>query len=136
MFRCALQITALHFGSLALLQFPLATLILSVMFARSAGTADPLVARLATKVASMHHSGVNSPALHRFFQRNTWLWAGVFGLLAIGFAILVAAEPIAAFLIISTVITAAVVGAGAAASALWFRVVLRHNGLRLGFAAR
>lgn len=120
---------------LYLLQFPVAKLILSVLFARSAGTADPLVARLATEFASVRHSGVNCPGLHRFFRRNTWLWAGVFGLLAAGFAVLVATEPIAQFLIISTILTVAVVGAAAGVSALWFGMVLRRNGLRLAFAA-
>lgn len=97
-------------------------------------TADPLVARLATEFASVRHSGVNSPGLHDFFRRNTWLWAGVFGLLAAGFAGLVATEPIAQFLIISSIITVALVGAAAAVSALWFGLVLRSNGLRLRFA--
>ena len=119
-----------------LLQFPAAKLILSVLFAKSARTADPLVARLATEFASIRHNGVNSPALQLFFKRNTWLWAGVFGMLAAGFAGLVAIEPIAQFLIISTASTVAFVSAAAAMSALWFRTVLKHNGLRLAFAAR
>jgi hypothetical protein len=118
-----------------LLQFPIAKLILSVLFAKSARTADPLVARLATEFASVRHSGVNSPGLRHFFRRNTWLWAGVFGILAAGFAGLVATEPIAQFLIISTTVTAALVGAAAGVSALWFGRVLRTNGLRLRFAA-
>lgn len=118
-----------------LLQFPVAKLLLSVLFARSARTADPLIARLATEFASVRHSGVSSPGLHHFFQRNTWLWAGVFGMLAAGFAVLVATEPIAQFLIISTILSAAAVGAAAAGSALWFGVVLRRNGLRLRFAS-
>lgn len=118
-----------------LLQFPVAKLILSVLFARSAATADPLVARLATEFASVRHSGVNSPGLRHFFQRNTWLWAGVFAVLAAGFAGLIAIEPIAQFLIISTIITVALVGAAAAVSALWFGVALKNNGLRLRFAA-
>jgi hypothetical protein len=119
-----------------LLQFPVAKLILSVLFARSARTADPLVARLATEFASIRHSGVNSPALHHFFKRNTWLWASVFGMLAAGFAGLVATEPIMQFLIISTISTVALVGSAAAVSALWFRIVLKRNGLRLRFAVR
>jgi hypothetical protein len=118
-----------------LLQFPIAKLILSVLFAKSARTADPLVARLATEFASVRHSGVNSPGLRHFFRRNTWLWAGVFGILAAGFAGLVATEPIAQFLIISTTVTVALVGAAAGVSALWFGRVLRTNGLRLRFAA-
>jgi hypothetical protein len=78
---------------------------------------------------------VNSPGLRHFFRRNTWLWAGVFGILAAGFAGLVATEPIAQFLIISTTVTVALVGAAAGVSALWFGRVLRTNGLRLRFAA-
>lgn len=134
---CAQAVLVLATGQawIYLLQFPAAKLILSVLFARSAGTADPLVARLATEFASVRHSGVNSPGLRHFFQRNTWLWAGVFGLLAAGFSVLVATEPIAQFLIISTIATVAVVGASAAASALWFGLVLKRNGLRLRFAA-
>jgi hypothetical protein len=119
-----------------LLQFPVAKLILSVLFAKSARTAEPLVARMATELASIRHSGVNSPALHHFFKRNTWLWAGVFGMLAAGFAGLVATEPITQFLIISTVSTATLVSSAAAVSALWFRTVLKRNGLRLSFAVR
>ena len=117
-----------------LLQFPIAKLILSVLFATSARTADPLVARLATEFASIRHSGVNNPALQHFFRRNTWLWAGVFGALAAGFAGLVATEPITQFLIISTSSTVGLVGTAAAVSALWFGLVLKRSGLRLRFA--
>jgi hypothetical protein len=118
-----------------LLQFPIAKFALSGLFARSAGTDQPLVARLATEVASLRHDGVASPGLHRFFRRNTWLWAGIFAALGAGFAVLVGIEPIAAFLVVSTAATVAAVGAGAGASALWFCAVLRRDGLRLRFAA-
>jgi hypothetical protein len=93
-----------------------------------------LVRKLATEFASVRHSGVNSPGLRHFFQRNTWLWAGVFAVLAAGFAGLVITEPIARFLIISTIITVALIGMAAVVSALWFGVVLKNNGLRLRFA--
>ena len=79
---------------------------------------------------------MNSPALHHFFKRNTWLWASVFGMLAAGFAGLVATEPVTQFLIISTISTVTLVSATAAVSALWFRVVLKRNDLRLRFAVR
>ena len=118
-----------------LLQFPLAKLILSALFAQSAGTANPLVARLATELASVRHGGVNSPGLQRFFRHNTWLWAGVFGALGGGYAGMVATEPIAEFLVISAILSVTVVCTAAAASALWFGLVLRRNGLRLRFAS-
>jgi hypothetical protein len=59
----------------------------------------------------------------------------VFAALAAGFAGLVATEPIAQFLIISTIATVTFVTAAAAVSALWLGVVLKNNGLRLRFAA-
>ena len=45
-----------------------------------------------------------------------------------------ATEPIAQFLIISTIVTVTVFSTAAAVSALWFALVLRRNGLRLRFA--
>lgn len=118
-----------------LLQFPAAKLILSVLFARSARTADPLVARLAAEVASVRHSGAGSLGLHHFYRGATWLWAGLFAMLAVGFAVLVATQPMAACLIIFTAATAGAVGAGVVVSVLWFRAVLRRHGLRFRFAA-
>lgn len=98
--------TALVFGTgeawIYLLQFPAAKVCLSILFARSAPTSDPLVGRLATEVVSLRHEGVDSPALHRFLQQATWLWAAIFGLLAVVFAALVATQPVAVFLLIST----------------------------------
>ena len=117
-----------------LLQFPVAKLALSVLFARSARTDHPLVARLATEVVALRHGGVSNPGLHHFFQRNTWLWAAVFAVLAVGFAVLAGTESIPVFLIVSTAITVVVVGTGAGVSALWFCAVLKRNGLRLRFA--
>jgi hypothetical protein len=117
-----------------LLQVPLAKLSLSLLFARSAPTEHPLVSRLATEVVSLRHGDVSHPGLHRFFQRVTWLWAVIFGLLAIVFAALAVTQPAAFFLLASTGITAIAVGSGAGASAWWFSAVLRRNGLRLAFA--
>lgn len=117
-----------------LLQVPLAKLSLSLLFARSAPTEHPLVSRLATEVMSLRHGDVSHPGLHRFFQRVTWLWAVIFGLLAIVFAALAVTQPAAFFLLASTGITAIAVGSGAGASAWWFSAVLRRNGLRLAFA--
>jgi hypothetical protein len=117
-----------------LLQFPIAKLTLSLLFARSAPTEHPLVSRLATEVVSLRH-GAGHPGLLRFFQHATWLWAAIFGLLAIVFAALVATQPIAFFLLVSTAITITVIGSGAGASTLWFFRVLRRHDLRLAFAS-
>ena len=64
----------------------------------------------------------------------TWLWAGIFLLLATGLAVLMVTEPAKMFLMLSTAATVALAAAGTGASALWFFAVLRRLGLRLRFA--
>ena len=119
---------------LFLLQFPLANLCLCVLFARTAGGPDPLVARLAAEVVALRQPSTHHPGLHRFFQGATWLWAGIFLLLTAGLAVLMVTEPASLFLMLSTVATATLVVAGTGASTLWFLSVLRRLGLRLRFA--
>ncbi|HEY6790773.1 MAG TPA: hypothetical protein VI365_26040 [Trebonia sp.] len=119
---------------LFLLQFPLANLCMCVLFARTASGPRPLIAQLAAEVVALRQPAVHHPGLHRFFQAATWLWAGIFLLLTAGLAVLMMTEPASTFLMLSTAATIALVVAGAAASALWFRSVLRKLGLRLRFA--
>jgi hypothetical protein len=119
---------------LFLLQVPLANLAMCVLFARTAGGPDPLIARLAAEVVALRQPGARHPGLHRFFQRATWLWAGIFLLLTAGLALLMMTEPAGVFLMFSTVATIALVVAGAGASTVWFVWVLRRLGLRLRFA--
>jgi hypothetical protein len=119
---------------LFLLQFPLANLCMCVPFARTAGGPNPLVARLAAEAVALRQPATPHPGLHRFFQRATWLWAGIFLLLAAGLAVMMVTEPATTFLMLSTAATVALVVAGTGASALWFFSVLRRLGLRLRFA--
>src|SRR3984957_10289481 len=120
---------------LFLLQFPLANLAMCVLFARTAGGPDPLVARLAAEVVALRQPAAHHPGLHRFFQGATWLWAGVFLLLTAGLGLLMETETVSVFLMLSTAATIALVVAGAGASTLWFLWVLRRLGLRVRFAA-
>jgi hypothetical protein len=119
---------------LFLLQFPLANLAMCVLFARTAGGPDPLVARLAAEVVALRQPAVPHPGLHRFFQGATWLWAGIFLLLTAALAVLMVTEPASVFLLLTTTVTVALVVAGTGASALWFLSVLRRLGLTLRFA--
>jgi len=119
---------------LFLLQFPLANLCMCVLFARTASGPRPLIAQLAAEVIALRQPATHHPGLHRFFQAATWLWAGIFLLLTAGLAVLMVTEPTSLFLMLSTAVTIALVVAGTAASALWFRSVLRKLGLRLRFA--
>jgi hypothetical protein len=119
---------------LFLLQFPVANLCMCVLFARTARGPRPLVAQLAAEVVALRQPAAHHPGLHRFFQEATWLWASIFLLLAAGLAVLMETEPASVFLMLSTAATIALVAAGTAVSALWFRSVLRRDGLRLRFA--
>jgi hypothetical protein len=119
---------------LFLLQFPLANLCMCVLFARTAGGPDPLVAKLAAEVVALRQPSTHHPGLHRFFQGATWLWAGIFLMLTAGLAVLMVTETTSMFLMLSTAVTAALVVAGTGASTLWFLSVLRRLGLRLRFA--
>jgi hypothetical protein len=120
---------------LYLLQFPLAHLAMSVLFARSARGASPLVGRLAAEVVALRQPSGHHPGLHRFFQGATWLWAGIFFILTVCLAVMMVTEPTAAFVTLSTVATAGLVLAGITVSTLWFRSVLRRSGLGLRFAS-
>jgi hypothetical protein len=119
---------------LFLLQFPLANLCMCVLFARTARGLNPLVARLAAEVVALRLPDTPHLGLHRFFQRATWLWAGIFLLLTIALAVLMVIEPTGLFLMLSTIATAVLVVAGTGVSTLWFLSVLRRLGLRLRFA--
>jgi hypothetical protein len=119
---------------LFLLQFPLANLCMCVLFARTASGPRPLIAQLAAEVVALRQPATYHPGLHRFFQAATWLWAGIFLLLTAGLAVLMVTEPAGLFMMLSTAATIALVVAGTAGSALWFRSVLRKLGLRLRFA--
>jgi hypothetical protein len=120
---------------LFLLQFPLANLCMSAMFARTAGGQEPLVARLAAEVVALRQPAIRNLGLHRFFQGATWLWAGIFLVLTVALAVLMVTQPAGLFLSLMTLATAVLVAAGTGASILWFWSVLRKHGLRLRFAS-
>jgi hypothetical protein len=117
-----------------LLQFPLANLGLCVLFARTAPTRKPLVARLAAEVVALRQPSAHHPGLHRFFQGATWLWAGIFFASTVGLAAAMAIEPVKVFLLLTTAVTIGGTVAGTFLSALWFARVLRRCGLRVRFA--
>jgi len=118
---------------LFLLQFPVANLALCILFAWTASTGRPLVARLAAEVVALRQPSGAHPGLARFFRGVTWLWAGIFAASTIGLAILLVVEPTSVFLWLTTVVTVAGVAAGTLLSILWFARMLRRCGLRVRF---
>ena len=118
-----------------LLQFPLANLAMAVLFARTAPTRKPLIAQLAAEVVALRQPSTHHPALHRFFQGATWLWAGLFFLMTVGFSVMMVTEPLTLFLVLTTAVTTGIVVVGAGLSVLWFIAVVRKSGLRVRFAS-
>ena len=116
------------------LQFPLANLAMCVVFARTAPTRKPLVAQLAADVVELKQPETHHPGLHRFFQGATWFWAGLFGLLTLGMAVMMVTEPFRLFMLLSSAVTAGLTIVGAAVCVVWFLAVLRRLGLRLRFS--
>lgn len=118
-----------------LLHFPLANLCLCILFARTAGSSSPLCERLAAEVISLRQPASHRPHLLSFFQSATKLWAVIFLLLAACLGGLLATQTVPAFMLSSTVATITLICAGAGASVLWFRFVLRRLGLTIRFTA-
>jgi hypothetical protein len=116
------------------LQFPLANLAMCVVFARTAPTRKPLVAQLAADVVELRQPETHHPGLHRFFQGATWFWAGLFGLLTLGMAVMMVTEPFRLFLLLSSAVTIGLTLVGAAVCIVWFLAVVRRLGLRLRFS--
>ena len=116
------------------LQFPLANLAMSVVFARTASTRKPLVAQLAEDVVALKQPEAHHPGLHRFFQGATWFWACLFLVLTLGMAVMMETEPFKLFMLLSTAVTVGLTLVGAAVCVVWFLTVLRRLGLRLRFS--
>jgi hypothetical protein len=114
-----------------LLQFPLANLALCVLFARTAPTSKPIVARLAAEVVAMRQP---SAGLHTFFRDATWLWAGIFAATTVGLAVLMVSESASMFLMLTTAVTIGGVVVGIALSVMWFVRALRRSGIRVRLA--
>jgi len=119
---------------LFLLQFPMANLVLCVLFARTAPTRKPLVAQLAAEVVALRRPSAHDPGLDRFFQGATWLWAGIFAISAMGLAAGMVIEPTTVFLLLTTAVTVGGVVAGTFVCVLWFIRVLRSSGLHVRFS--
>jgi hypothetical protein len=117
-----------------LLQFPLANLALCVLFARTAPTSRPIVARLAAEVVALRQPSGGLAGLDSFFRDATWLWAGIFAATTVGLAVLMVSESASMFLVLTTALTAGGVVVGIALSVLWFIRALRRSGIRVRLA--
>lgn len=117
---------------LFLLHFPLANLGLGIVFARTARGRSPLAARLAAEVIGLRWPATQR--LHRFFQNVTWLWAGIFLLLAASLGVLLVTIPIDTYVAIWVITTIVLIASGVGASAVWLRAVVRGSSLGWRFA--
>lgn len=117
-----------------LVHFPIVNLFLCVLFARTARGHSPLAARLAAEVIGLKPQAAGQPKLHRFFQDATLLWAGIFLVLAATLGALLVTIPTSTYVLVWLITTVALLAAGAGASVLWLRAVLRRCGIKVSFA--
>ena len=111
------------------LQPTLGTVLLAGAFLLSAPAGRPLAARLATDFLPMPDWFSAHPAIRRFFVRITVLWGGI-NLANAGIALwLLLSQPIEVYLIAKSVVTAVVMGAAIAGSAVVFRRLVARHGL-------
>ena len=116
-----------------LVHFPLANLGLCILFGLSARGLSPLAERLAGEVIGLRCPECYQPSLHPFFQRVTWLWAGIFLLLAVSLGALLATVPLTTYVLIWATTTVVLIAAGVSVSVLWLRSVLRRLGIGFRF---
>ena len=116
-----------------LVHFPLANLGLCILFGLSARGRSPLAERLAGEVIGLRCPECYQSSLHPFFQHVTWLWAGIFLLLAVSLGALLATVPLQAYVLIWAVATVGLIAAGVGVSVLWLRSVLRRLGIGFRF---
>ena len=64
----------------------------------------------------------------------TWLWAGIFLLLALSLGALLGTVPLTTYVLIWAITTVVLIAAGAGASVLWLRSVLRRLGIGFRFS--
>jgi len=117
-----------------LVHFPLANLGLCILFAWSARGHSPLAERLAGEVIGLRCPECYQSSLRPFFEHVTWLWSGIFLLLAVSLGALLATVPVRTYVLIWAVTTVVLIGAGVSASVLWLRSVLRRLGIGFRFA--
>jgi hypothetical protein len=117
-----------------LVHFPLADLGLCILFARTARGDSPICARLAAEVIGLRCPAVHQPHMDGFFRRATVLWAGVFGLLAVTLAVLLATIPLGIYVPVWAATTIAFIAMGIGVSVVWLRSVLRRFGIGFRFA--
>jgi hypothetical protein len=117
-----------------LVHFPLANLGLCILFGLSARGHSPLAERLAGEVIGLRCPECYQPSLHPFFQHVTWLWAGIFLLLALSLGALLATVPLTTYVLIWAITTVVLIAAGVGASVLWLRFVLRRLGIGFRFS--
>jgi len=117
-----------------LVHFPLADLGLCILFARTARGDSPICARLAAEVIGLRCPAAHQPRMDGFFRHATAAWAGVFGLLAVSLAILLATIPLGIYVPVWAATTIAFIALGIGASILWLRSVLRRFGIGFRFA--
>lgn len=113
------------------LQPTVGTFLVAGAFLLSIPVGKPLAERLAQDFCPLDPEIFRRPVVRRFFFRISLLWTFVFfSNAAIGLLLLLS-ESVGVFVLLKTALTLAAIGVAIAISTLWFRHVLRGEGIAL-----
>jgi uncharacterized membrane protein len=112
------------------------TAVVAVLFAASAVAGRPLVERLAHDFCPLDPELMARPFVRRFFLRLSVLWSIVL-LTNAGFVLWLLLETsVRAFVVEKTVVSWTLTAGGIALSTLWFRRIMRGQGIAVRFSGR
>jgi hypothetical protein len=118
-------------GFVYFIQPTAAPFVLALAFLISVPAGHPLAQRLANDFFPLDPQVVSCPAVRRFFERISLLWTAAF-LVNAGLGLwLLLSKSLADFVWLKMVLSVAIIGTATMASTLWFRRVLRGEGIRL-----
>ncbi len=122
---------ALGTGSLFLyfLQPTLMNVAIATIFLASVPARSPMAERLASDFCPLPGTFLSNPAVRRFFNRLTLLWAGVQLANAVITLALLVSEPVPTYLWTRSVSSALLTGCAIAVSVLWFKRSMRRHGI-------
>jgi hypothetical protein len=132
----ARTVMALSTGSLFLyfLQPTLSNGLIGAIFLASVAGRTSMAERLAADFCPLPQDFLSHPAVHRFFNRVTLLWAGVQLANAAITIVLLVSQPVTTFLWTRSVVSAMVTAMAIAVSVVWFKRSMRRHGVIVAYA--
>jgi len=117
------------------LQPTVGTFLVAAAFLISVPAGRPLAERMARDFCPLDPDLLARPCVRRFFLRVSLLWTAAFLANATATLLFLLTVSVGTFVVVKTVISAAVIGLAVVVSTLWFRRALRSDGIHVRWGA-